>query len=78
MDFDLEQLNRDELIAEVKRLRTGIRAHRDDGFEERLAPWMRSGLQTPKHEQQVEQCGNGGAPLGTCPVRIHVKLDINA
>jgi hypothetical protein len=29
MDIDLEQLGRDELIAEVKRLRTGIRAHRD-------------------------------------------------
>lgn len=29
MDIDLEQLSRDELIAEVKRLRTGIRAHRD-------------------------------------------------
>src|ERR1700730_8757991 len=29
MDIDLEQLSRDELIAEVERLRTGIRAHRD-------------------------------------------------
>jgi hypothetical protein len=29
MDIDLEQLSRDELIAEVKRLRTAIRAHRD-------------------------------------------------
>jgi hypothetical protein len=29
MDEDLEKLNRDELIAEVKRLRTGIRTHRD-------------------------------------------------
>ena len=29
MNIDLEQLSRDELIAEVKRLRTGIRAHRD-------------------------------------------------
>jgi hypothetical protein len=29
MDIDLEQLSRDELVAEVKRLRTGIRAHRD-------------------------------------------------
>ena len=28
MDIDLEQLSRDELIAEVERLRTGIRAHR--------------------------------------------------
>ena len=28
-DGDLEALNRDQLVAEVKRLRTGIRAHRD-------------------------------------------------
>jgi hypothetical protein len=29
MDEDLETLSREELLAEVKRLRTGIRAHRD-------------------------------------------------
>jgi len=29
MDDDLEDMGRDALIAEVKRLRTGIRAHRD-------------------------------------------------
>ncbi|RWK19784.1 MAG: hypothetical protein EOR43_22940 [Mesorhizobium sp.] len=29
MDDDLEGLDRDALIAEVKRLRAGIRAHRD-------------------------------------------------
>jgi hypothetical protein len=29
MDDDLERLSREELIAEVKRLRAGIRAHRD-------------------------------------------------
>ena len=29
MDEDLEKLNREELVAEVKRLRAGIRAHRD-------------------------------------------------
>ncbi len=29
MDDDLETLSRDALIAEVKRLRAGIRAHRD-------------------------------------------------
>jgi hypothetical protein len=29
MDDDLEGLDREELIAEVKRLRAGIRAHRD-------------------------------------------------
>jgi hypothetical protein len=29
MDTDLENLSREQLIAEVKRLRTGIRAHRD-------------------------------------------------
>ena len=28
-DGDLEALNRDQLVAEVKRLRAGIRAHRD-------------------------------------------------
>ncbi|MGH8017094.1 MAG: hypothetical protein ACREIA_02195 [Opitutaceae bacterium] len=29
MDDDLQSLSREELIAEVKRLRAGIRAHRD-------------------------------------------------
>jgi hypothetical protein len=29
MDEDLDTLSRDELIAEVRRLRAGIRAHRD-------------------------------------------------
>lgn len=29
MDDDLETLNREQLLAEVKRLRAGIRAHRD-------------------------------------------------
>ena len=29
MDEDLEKLNRDELVREVKRLRGGIREHRD-------------------------------------------------
>ena len=29
MDQDLDRLSREGLIAEVKRLRTGIRAHRD-------------------------------------------------
>ena len=29
MDEELDKLSRDELIAEVRRLRTGIRAHRD-------------------------------------------------
>jgi hypothetical protein len=29
MDDDLDQLSREQLVAEVKRLRNGIRAHRD-------------------------------------------------
>jgi hypothetical protein len=29
MDDDLDRLSRDQLLAEVKRLREGIRAHRD-------------------------------------------------
>lgn len=29
MDTDLEQMSREELIAEVKKLRAGIRGHRD-------------------------------------------------
>jgi len=29
MDEDLEQLSRDELVAEVRKLRAGIRQHRD-------------------------------------------------
>lgn len=29
MDHDLEAMNRDQLVAEVKKLRQGIRTHRD-------------------------------------------------
>ena len=34
MDDDLSKLTKDELIAEVKRLRTGIRAHRDSSGQD--------------------------------------------
>ena len=34
MDEDLEGLSRDELLREVKRLRAGIRAHRDSSGQE--------------------------------------------
>jgi hypothetical protein len=34
LDEDLAALSRDELIAEVKRLRAGIRAHRDSTLHE--------------------------------------------
>ena len=34
MDEDLDRLSREELIAEVKRLRAGIRAHRDASGQE--------------------------------------------
>jgi hypothetical protein len=34
MDFDLEQTTRDELIAEARRLRGGIRTHRDSSRHE--------------------------------------------
>jgi hypothetical protein len=34
MDDDLEQLTRDQLIAEVKKLRAGIRRHRDSSGHE--------------------------------------------
>jgi len=34
MDEDLNQLSREQLIAEVKRLRAGIRAHRDSTAHE--------------------------------------------
>jgi hypothetical protein len=34
MDEELETLNREELIAEVKRLRAGIREHRDSSGHE--------------------------------------------
>ena len=34
MDADLDALSREELIAEVKRLRQGIRAHRDSSGHE--------------------------------------------
>jgi len=34
MDDDLESMSRDQLIAEVKRLRGGIRRHRDSSGQE--------------------------------------------
>jgi hypothetical protein len=34
MDDDLESLSREELLSEVKRLRAGIRAHRDSSGHE--------------------------------------------
>jgi hypothetical protein len=34
LDTDLEQMTRDQLIAEVVRLREGIRAHRDSNWHE--------------------------------------------
>ena len=34
MDEDLDQMTRDELIAEVKKLRAGIREHRDSSDQE--------------------------------------------
>jgi hypothetical protein len=34
MDEDLESMNHAQLVAEVKRLRTGIRAHRDASAHE--------------------------------------------
>ena len=34
MDTDLEQMTREELISEVKKLRTGIRSHRDSARHE--------------------------------------------
>ena len=56
MDEDLEQLTREQLIAELKRLRAGIRAHRDSTGhdlcwyhpelwqlvrdEQRVCPWI--------------------------------------
>ena len=34
MDGDLENLDREQLIAEIKRLRAGIREHRDSSGQE--------------------------------------------
>ena len=34
MDEDLDQMARDELMAEIRKLRTGIRAHRDSSAHE--------------------------------------------
>ena len=34
MDSDLDKLSREELIAEVRKLRAGIRAHRDSSGQE--------------------------------------------
>jgi hypothetical protein len=53
MDHDLDACSRDELIAEVKRLRAGIRAHRDATEHELCwhhpALWDLLPEQTPPH-----------------------------
>ena len=40
MDDDLEGLEREGLINEVKRLRAGIRAHRDSSGHDLWNPWI--------------------------------------
>ena len=42
MDTDLDQMSRDELITEVRRLRQGIREHRDSSGQELC--WHHPGL----------------------------------
>ena len=42
MDEDLQRLSRDELVAEVKKLRAGIRTHRDSSKHELC--WHHPGL----------------------------------
>jgi hypothetical protein len=42
MDEDLADMSRDDLIAEVKRLRAGIRAHRDSSGHDLC--WHHPGL----------------------------------
>ena len=62
MDDDLEQLTRDELVAELKRLRAGIRRHRDSTGHElcwhhpelwRLLPDASSGLSDRRYNQKL-------------------------
>jgi len=66
MDEDLEVLTREQLVTEVKRLRTGIRAHRDSSGQELcwhhpqlwglLPERMRSEIAVPPWPQFLRGC----------------------
>ena len=74
MDDDLERMSREELIAEARRLRQGIRAHRDS-TEQRalLAPPRLWGL-LPERQDPLPAVPEWPAFLRGC-IRYRQSLD---
>lgn len=74
MDEDLDQLSREQLLAEVKRLRAAIRAHRDASGHDLC--WHQPGLWAllPEHIETLPEVPEWPAFLRGC-VRYRQSLD---
>jgi hypothetical protein len=59
MDADLDQMTRDELIAEVNKLRAGIRTHRDSSEHELCWDYRRFRVCYLKGPILCRSCRNG-------------------
>ena len=69
MDEDVEQMSRDQLVAEVKRLRQGIRRHRDStGHELVLAPPGLVGTTAGSDRPAARSAGLAAVPAGVHPL----------
>ena len=63
-DEDLEQLTRDELLAEVKKLRAGIRRHRDSAGHELCWHHPNSGNFFRRSSIRIWPCRHGRSSCG--------------
>ena len=65
MDDDLNGLSREQLLAEVKRLRAGIRAHRDSSGHDLCwhHPALWKLLPEPLEERIADTPGQGSPPV---------------
>ena len=59
MDEDIEQMSREQLVAEVKRLRQGIRQHRDSSGHELCGPPSSVGAAPRRRLTRSPQCRTG-------------------
>jgi hypothetical protein len=75
MDKDLDQMSREQLVAEVKRLRGGIRGHRDSSGQELC--WHHSALWSllPEKSDPLPQVPSWPEFMAGC-VRYRRSLDI--
>jgi len=75
MDQDLDQMSRDQLVAEVKRLRGGIRGHRDSSGQDLC--WHHPALWSllPEKSDPLPQVPSWPEFMAGC-VRYRQSLDI--